>query len=182
VRSNSWDIYGARLNTSGVVIDTFAVSLQPGWQTSPTLAHGAGDQLLITYSGWTDSINGQPVNTMRIWGKFYPHVGTEEHEEFMIHDTRFGLHVYPNPFSKFTDIRYQIPEEVDSRQKTVVSMKIYDATGRLVRQWDYPTIRLSDHISWDGTDQLNRQLGSGVYFVTLQAGDYSATKKLLLIR
>ncbi len=53
---------------------------------------------------------------------------------------RTGLFVNPNPFRNYTDIRWQIPGEVDSRQKSVVSMKIYDVTGRVVKQWDYQTI------------------------------------------
>jgi hypothetical protein len=185
-RSNSWDIYGAKLNTSGVVIDTFVVSLQLGYQTLPTLAHGTGDQYLITYSGWTESINGQPVNTMRIWGKFYPLVGIEDNDEFTIHDTKFGLHVYPNPFSNRTQIRYTIhdPEQTIGQ----LTMKICDATGRIVKTF-CPTPcsatqygGLSNTTSWNGVDAANRKLPGGVYFLTLSAGDYSATEKLLLIR
>ncbi len=66
------------------------------------------------------------------------------------------------------------------RSGTEVSMKIYDATVRLVRQWDYPTMRLSDNISWNGTDQANRPLLSSVYFFKFKAGDYSATEKLTI--
>jgi hypothetical protein len=75
---NSWDIYGVRIDTSVIVIDSFVVCIQPGSQYMQALALGAGGQFLVTYSGWTDSINGQPVNTMRTWGKFYPFVGIEE--------------------------------------------------------------------------------------------------------
>ncbi len=85
--------------------------------------------------------------------------------------------VDPNPFQHFTDIRYQI---TDNNQ--IVNLKIYDALGRLVRQWDNTTTRLSDNIRWDGTDNLNRRLSCGVYFVNLQAGDYTATEKVLIIR
>ena len=41
---------------------------------------------------------------------------------------------------------------------------------------------LQSEIVWDGTDTTNRPMPSGVYFVTLQAGDYAATQKLLIIR
>ncbi|MEO0099652.1 MAG: hypothetical protein ABIK99_03575 [candidate division WOR-3 bacterium] len=40
------------------------------------MAHGIGNQFLITYSGWTDYINTHPANTMRIWEKFYPFIGS----------------------------------------------------------------------------------------------------------
>ncbi len=88
----------------------------------------------------------------------------------------------PNPFSQMTTIKFQIPEGVDSKQKSVVSIKIYDANGRLVRQWDYPTIRLSKRISWGGRDDKGRMLPSGAYFCRLEAGDFRDIKKLLILR
>ncbi len=75
-----YDLYGARLSPAGTIIDQFAVSTQIGNQNTPALVHGSGDQLLITYSGYIDYINGHPAYTMRIWGKFYPFVGIEEEE------------------------------------------------------------------------------------------------------
>lgn len=89
------------------------------------------------------------------------------------------LEITPNPFTNETQIRYVIHDPGSMIQKPTLG--IYDATGRLVRQWDHTTIRRSDYISWDGTDQSNRQLGSGVYFVNLSAGNQEA-KKVLLVR
>lgn len=180
-RNGSWDIYGAKLDTSGTVIDSFPISLQPGDQISPALAHGTGDQLLITYSGWTDEYGGKTYDAMRIWGKLYPHVGIEENKP--IHQVTTTLEIFPNPFRNNVCIKYQ-PIGVDSRQKSVVSMKIYDATGRLVKTFPVPSSYslVPSVISWHGVDDANRKLPSGVYFLKLQAGDYSATEKLLLIR
>lgn len=90
--------------------------------------------------------------------------------------------VRPNPFSKLANIRYEIPQGVNSRQHAVGSIQIYDITGRLVRQWDYPTMRLSDHIIWDGTDTNGRALPSGVYFVKFEVGKHKATQKLLFVK
>jgi len=99
--------------------------------------------------------------------------------------------VNPNPFRDRTDIRCQIP---DTRYKTTdkhisdithltsVSLKIYDATGRLVRQWDNETIRQSDQIIWSGDDDLGRKVPAGVYFVQFEAGDYKKVEKAVLLR
>jgi hypothetical protein len=86
---------------------------------------------------------------------------------------------YPNPSRQFTDIRYQI---TDSREKC--EMKIYDITGRLIADLSeqISVIGHQSSVKWNGTDQANRRVASGVYFVRLVAGDYSATKKVLLIR
>ena len=86
------------------------------------------------------------------------------------------FNITPNPTNGRTDFRYQITDN------TKATLEIYDATGKLIRQWDHTTIRPSDNISWDGRDNQNRMLGSGVYFVKFRAGDFQETQKLLLIR
>ena len=69
-RSGSWDIYGAKLNGSGVVVDSLTISIQLGDQVSPTVASGAENQLFISYSGWTGEVGGKTYTMKRIWGKF----------------------------------------------------------------------------------------------------------------
>ena len=182
-RNSSWDIYGAKLNTSGIVIDSLSVSLQPGDQISPALAHGAGETSLITYSGWTGEYGGKTYNKMRIRGKFYPSVGVAEDAQRSAPYARRLLQISPNPFRNTTKIRYTIHDTGCMIQENPKpKLTIYDATGRLVRQWDYPTMRLSDRISWHGTDESNRRLPSGVYFVTLRSGEHTAAEKVLLIK
>jgi CubicO group peptidase (beta-lactamase class C family) len=92
------------------------------------------------------------------------------------------LRVNPNPFKHSTNIRFMIQDSGYKIQNK--TLRIYDATGRLVKSFNHESC-IMDHvstISWDGTDQANRQLPSGVYFVKIKAGDYSATEKLLLIK
>ncbi len=79
---------------------------------------------------------------------------------------------YPNPFNPSTTIQYTIV----SRQLAIV--KVFDLLGRevatLVNDVKQPGTYT---ISFDGSN-----LASGVYFYRLQAGDFAATKKLLVIR
>jgi predicted acyl esterase len=92
------------------------------------------------------------------------------------------LKVYPNPFAHITNIRFMIH---DSRYRIGnPELRIYDATGRLVKSFDLESCIMDrgSAISWDGTDQANRQLGSGVYFVKFVSGDYEETEKILLVR
>ena len=133
----------------------------------------------VYVTGWSKGLGtGNDYATIK-----YSCVGIEENALRHTPDALRLLQVYPNPFRHKTDIRYEIPEEVDSRQKSVVSMKIYDATGRLVKDFRLtPNALRLTQISWDGTNQANRLLPSGVYFLKLEVGDYSATEKLLLIR
>ncbi len=113
---SSSDIYGAILDISGVVIDTFSVSLQPGDQLTPALAHGVGDQLLITYSGWADSINTHPADAMRIWGKFYPFIGIEEGTTSIAKQRNLSATIFRGPL--------RLPEGKKCR--------VFDITGRVV--------------------------------------------------
>jgi hypothetical protein len=94
----------------------------------------------------------------------------------------FMSRLYPNPFKQIMVINYQIPQEVDSRQKSAVSLKIYDITGRVVRQYDDKTIRRSDQILWNGCDDAGRTVPAGVYFVKLQTENYSVVRKAILLR
>ncbi|MCK4941825.1 T9SS type A sorting domain-containing protein [candidate division WOR-3 bacterium] len=177
------DIYGALVNTSGVVVDSFTISTQSGTQTYPTIAYGAGSQALIVYTGWADHINAHPANAMRTWGTFYPTVGIKEDAGYTIHDTRLSLTASPNPFTHFTDIRYQITDNRYKTANTNAAFSIYDAGGRLVKDFgQLSVIGYQSSVQWDGTDQANRQLGNGVYFAKLTAGNYSITEKILLVR
>lgn len=171
-RSGSeWDIYGAKVDTSGMVLNTYAVSAQTKNQYRPVLAKGSGDQILITYSGWADSINTHTANTMRIWGKFYPFIGVEEHREFWALTRNLGLQIYPNPIHKNCNIRYTLP------QNTKVNILIYDVTGRLVKE----IINENQNIgSYNKTFNMTN-LSRGIYFIRLQTNKHSETKKIVFV-
>jgi enterochelin esterase-like enzyme len=106
-------------------------------------------------------------------------IGINEDAGYMIHDTRYNLTIVPNPFAKLTKVSFSIEP---SAKRTEV--RIYDVVGRLVRDLycAMPHAPCAMQISWDGTDQANRQLGSGVYFVKFVSGDYEETEKVLLVR
>ncbi len=94
-----------------------------------------------------------------------------------------NLQVTPNPFHHITDIRCQITDDGTKNSEVDVGIRIYDASGRLVKNFRRSSIighPLS--VSWDGTDRANRPLGSGVYFIKLTTGDYEETAKVLFVR
>jgi hypothetical protein len=79
---------------------------------------------------------------------------------------------YPNPFNPSTMICYQLS------QNGVVSIKVYDALGREMRT-------IVNEIKTRGTYSVNfnaSALPSGMYFYTMKAGNFSVTKKMLLIK
>ena len=92
------------------------------------------------------------------------------------------LHNYPNPFNPETWIPYQlaIPAEV--------VLTIYDMNGQLVRRlaMGYQTAGMyrtrSRAAYWDGRNQLGEPLASGLYFYTLTADDFTATRRMLILK
>ena len=83
----------------------------------------------------------------------------------------------PNPFTNRTEIRYQL------LKKANIDLKIYDLTGRLlvtlVKEIQKPGYY---SIQWKGKDKNGKSLPSGVYFLRMEAGDFHATQKMLLLR
>ena len=87
---------------------------------------------------------------------------------------------YPNPFNPETWIPYQLSEP------TVVTIRIYSVKGSLVRALvlGYQPAgmyhRKSRAAYWDGKNAQGEKVASGVYFYTLSAGDFTATRKMLI--
>ena len=87
---------------------------------------------------------------------------------------------YPNPFNPETWIPYQLSKAAE------VSLTIYDIHGRVVRDLDLGYQRAGIYYNqsraayWDGKNSVGEPVASGVYFYTLTAGDFTATRKMLI--
>jgi flagellar hook assembly protein FlgD len=82
----------------------------------------------------------------------------------------------PNPFSHETTIRYNLS------QASLVTLKIFDMTGRVVTTLVNET-KASGYssVKWNGKDELGRLVVNGIYFYRIQAGDFKAVKKMVLL-
>ena len=89
---------------------------------------------------------------------------------------------YPNPFNPETWIPYQLSKATD------VTISIYASDGSVVR-----TLALghqdagmyknrSQAAYWDGKNELGESVASGVYFYTLTANNFNATRKMLILK
>jgi hypothetical protein len=84
---------------------------------------------------------------------------------------------YPNPFNPATTIRFSLIEPA------AVSLRIYDAAGRLVRVLAEGPLSAGTYArAWNGTDSRGAAVSSGVYLYRLDAGSFSRTRKMILIR
>ena len=89
---------------------------------------------------------------------------------------------YPNPFNPETWIPYRLAEDA------FVTLTIYDAVGQVVRTLDVGHQIASAYenrskaIYWDGRNESGESVASGVYFYHLSAGDYSATRRMVILK
>lgn len=82
----------------------------------------------------------------------------------------------PNPFKDFTEIKYNIPASYADDLK----IGIYNILGQPVKI--FSDLENSGSIVWNGKDEMNRSVTSGVYFYKLIGIEQAQTRKLLLIR
>ena len=89
---------------------------------------------------------------------------------------------FPNPFNPETWIPYQLSKA------TEVQIDIYDISGRLVRSLDLgwqPTgsyMTPSSAAYWDGRNAVGERVASGIYFYTLQTSDFTATRRMVILK
>lgn len=83
----------------------------------------------------------------------------------------------PNPFTKKLNIHY-----LRQNNKSLPHIMIFDATGRLVREWNPEFLNHAEQIIWDGKDDTGRLLPAGIYFVRFEDGDYKKVEKAVLLR
>jgi hypothetical protein len=105
-------------------------------------------------------------------------VGVEEEIVVSLIPTVFALlRNLPNPFTFVTSIKYQLPVE------SHVSLNIYSYTGALVRTLLNTTKEAGYYtIHWDGKDNSEKKVASGIYFYKLETSDYTETRKMILVR
>jgi hypothetical protein len=91
--------------------------------------------------------------------------------------TEFGTRIYPNPFNPATTIAYDLPSD------SAVSIVIYGAMGQEVRRLVTQQKAAGRYsIQWDALDNFGRSVGSGVYIAKIEAGQFTASQKMLLLK
>ena len=84
---------------------------------------------------------------------------------------------FPNPFNPDTRIKFALPK------KEYVSIEVYSASGELIKRIVSGDFEAGYHYAeWDGKDPSGNQAASGIYFYRIKAGNFTDTKKMLLIR
>ena len=102
------------------------------------------------------------------------------HMKLSVAETKM-LPNYPNPFNPETWIPYQLTEAAH------VQIHIYNVAGHLVRELDLGTKLAGSYLSresavyWDGRNHIGEEVSSGIYFYTLDAGNYRRTRRMTVV-
>ncbi len=99
------------------------------------------------------------------------------HDIPLIPSTTVLLGNYPNPFNPVTTIKYALKE------KAHVSIEIFNVKGQKVRTLVNGIIEAGTKTAvWNGKDDNNRSIGSGVYFYKMKSGSYVSNGKMILMK
>jgi hypothetical protein len=125
-----------------------------------------------TIAGSTVNAAGQPIG---VTAQYY-HFSTDiilvgNDDEILVNSFNLEQN-YPNPFNPSTTINYSLAE------RTPVTLKVYDVLGKEVANLVNTTQEAGDHsINFNAS-----QLASGLYIYTLSAGDFTSSKKMMLLK
>jgi len=178
---NKLNIMVSKLNIylGGAVIDTipdFSLEGETKWGQFGRKVGGLGD------------INGDGFNEFYVFASFYPNsdfplgkvyiysmkkfIVSVEKEPYKLQQ-RFTLHQnYPNPFNPSTTISYQLPKAA------YVTLKVYDVLGKEVEELVNKNKSAGIYnVTFNADD-----LPSGLYFYKIEAGKYSAVRKMMLMK
>ncbi len=99
-------------------------------------------------------------------------------EEGMEVPDKFTLYQnYPNPFNPNTNFKFDLPNKSD------VKLVIYNVLGQQVATVIDNNLKAGEYaVSWNGLDQNGNQISSGVYFYKLETDNYTAVKKLVMLK
>jgi hypothetical protein len=84
---------------------------------------------------------------------------------------------FPNPFNPETTIEFYVPTT------SPVSITIHNVLGQLIQTLVSRSLPPGSHTAeWDATDQYGRAVASGIYFYRMEVGEFTSTRKMVLVR
>jgi len=100
-------------------------------------------------------------------------------EESLISTGNVQLRNYPNPFNPSTVISFNLIEI----NATEANLEIINLKGQKVKEFIVGNLKSGmNEVVWNGDDDLEKPVPSGVYFYKLNLGDFKLTKKMLLLK
>lgn len=177
------------INTSGNEIAGFPVYCGSALKTSPAIGYfdtdndidllfpNTNQMVYIDYKSqggdakWA-MFRGNPLRT----GSAFDIALSNEDQIVPVKDNELQQN-YPNPFNPTTSISFNL------KNNSFVKLNIYNVKGQLVKSLVNQRFAQGQHsVTWNGKDNQNKSVSSGVYFYRLDGDDFSFTKKMMLIK
>lgn len=180
-----------KVNNIPVALSDYTYDPLTGWISLKNAPSAGTNNIEISYqyaryadlgvTNWTRNV-GNYLFTNTI-------VGIEE-QITQAQPQKINLIVYPNPFRNYLMIKLdfdagrQNPESriIHSFQGSGYKLKIYDVMGRLVKEWDGQTTKLTKGVIWSGTDNHNKELPDGAYIIEVEVDKIKISNKVILCR
>ncbi len=161
------DIAEPALTYNGIPTRKGAISVD---QTYKTITLG------FPFEAITDATDREEVLTAVLeW--FGIQGGVDVYENNIVTSQTYLSGNYPNPFNPTTTIKYSLKED------SAVSLVIYNIKGQIVKQLVNGHLSADQYtIVWNGEDDNNYPVSSGIYFYKLKTENYEKTKRMILLK
>ena len=155
------------------------VRLESGIPTGVCIHSGFGLGALLSDASRATLLSKTFVTDFGLWDMGY--VGVINGVDApVVTNSRFGFDLAqssPNPFATSTQIRFSVPNRAH------VSIEVYNILGQRVRTLVDESMEANSYVrEWDGRADTGERVSSGIYFYKMVAGDYSATRKTVLLK
>ena len=157
------------LNTSRTKVVTFDDSLSISWKCNYVEQNGLGGVMIWALG--QDVLAGKQPLIEAVGQAMATATGISQPQPVMVKGFLL-FDNYPNPFNPTTTISYYVDNDL------VIKLSIYDVTGKLVTVLQNARVpRGNNSVTWDASDYA-----SGIYFYELQSVNFSAVKKMTLVK
>ncbi|MBD3291269.1 T9SS type A sorting domain-containing protein [candidate division KSB1 bacterium] len=167
-------LYCDTLNTGGFKIDTLEV-IENIYAEDPEFADPGNYNFMVSdfFKDIAVGSDGVVVGDVN-WA--FVSTGVATHKENL--PSSFSLKQnYPNPFNPATSINYTLNKDIH------VKLSVYNILGQKIKTLVDKQQSAGQHmVQWDGKNDIGNQVSTGVYMYKLEAGDYTKTLKMLLLR
>jgi hypothetical protein len=146
------------------------------------LVIGQQGEALPTGEGYLFSFEGEGIDT--IYTSLSDQNGEllsvkQEHESGLLPASYTLCQNFPNPFNPVTNIRYMVKGE----GVVHVSLRVYNVAGQLVKTLVDDEKSTGEYeVTWNGRNENNQEVASGIYFYKLKVSEFVETKKMVLLK
>ena len=138
----------------------------------------------------SEAIKNEIIDLSQLWGVLTPFTSftgdgvdnfDEEVEQNLVESSSIitVLGNYPNPFNPETQIRFEVKEDIND----FMYVKIYNLKGQLIKVLKIKVDSKGEYsIVWNGKNEDNKAVSSGIYFYKIEYGSHSANGKMILMK